>query len=294
MITPDLFEHLEEPQTPTVAHDSVTGTLRKMHSHWHSGSAVDYQLPVGEQRINLNDRLGQPIKLEFSGDIYCVYCGEKTSKSFAQGYCYKHFMALAQTDTCIMSPEKCHYDQGTCREPAWGERNCNQSHYVYLSNASAIKVGITRGGQIPTRWVDQGATQAITVARVATRRLAGLVEVVFKAHVADKTNWRTMLKGDAAVLDMAAERDRLFALAEAELNDLVAEHGLTAIQLLHHGDPFEIEFPVHQYPEKVTSFNFDKQPVVEGKLVGIKGQYLILDSGVINIRRFGGYQVTVS
>jgi hypothetical protein len=288
MMTMDLFAGLDDLPP------GITGNLAKMSTHWVAGSPVQYQLPLGDQRLDLNARIGQTIRLEFTGAIHCVHCGELTKKSFGQGYCYKHFAALAQTDVCIMSPEKCHYDQGTCREPAWGEASCMQSHYVYLSNSSAIKVGITRGGQIPTRWVDQGATQAITIARVATRQLAGFVEVICKKHVADKTNWRNMLKGGTAPLDMAAERDRLFTLAQADLAELVERHGLLAVQLLHHGDVFEIDFPVTQYPDKVASLNFDKDPLVEGTLLGIKGQYLILDSGVINIRRFGGYQVTVS
>jgi len=288
MITPDLFADLEEPK------EGITGTLRKMHTSWVSGKPVDYVLPVSDARIDLNKRIGETIRLTFTGEIHCLHCGELTKKSFGQGYCYKHFMALAQNDVCIMSPEKCHYDQGTCRDPAWGESSCMQTHYVYLSNSSAIKVGITRGGQIPTRWIDQGATQAIAIARVTSRQLAGFIEVVFKKHVADKTNWRTMLKGTSEALDMATERDRLFELAKTELDDLIAQYGLAAVQLLTHGDTFNIDFPVTQYPEKVTSFNFDKEPVVEGILKGIKGQYLILDTGVINIRRFGGYQVTVN
>ncbi|MDX1473161.1 MAG: DUF2797 domain-containing protein [Reinekea sp.] len=287
MKTMDLFASEHDHSNET------TGVVRKMTTQWLSGQPVQYRLPIGTQSIDLNARLGQPIRLQHTGQIFCLHCGELTNKSFGQGYCYKHFMALAQNDACIMSPELCHYDQGTCREPAWGESSCMQTHYVYLSNASSLKVGITRGGQIPTRWIDQGATQAITIARVSTRQLAGFVEVVFKKHVADKTNWRTMLKGSADELNMAQERDRLFALAKDDLDALVAKHGLVAIQLLTHGDVFDLEFPVTQYPEKVASFNFDKDPTVEGVLLGMKGQYLILDTGVINVRRFGGYELSV-
>lgn len=289
MMTPDLFS-----TEPEGTFDAMTGVIGKMPVQWQDDQPVCYTLPVGDQRIALNERIGKRIRLEHTGQIFCVHCGEKTNKSFGQGYCYQHFVSLAQTDSCIMSPEQCHYDQGTCREPSWGERNCLQTHYVYLSNASGLKVGITRGGQIPTRWVDQGATQAIAIARVTSRQLAGLVEVAFKAHVADKTNWRTMLKGEPETLDMAAERDRLFREAQTKLDALMAQHGIIALQLLHHSDEHRIKFPVQTYPEKVTSFNFDKTPFVEGQLQGIKGQYLILDTGVINIRRFGGYEVTVS
>lgn len=273
------------------AAESARGGLEKMLSD--ATSPVHYRLRLGGQEIDMNARIGGPIRLEYLGDIRCVYCDRVTNKSFGQGYCYEHFTTLAQCDSCMMSPEKCHFDQGTCREPEWGEATCMQSHYVYLANASGIKVGITRGGQVPTRWVDQGATQAMIIARVSSRKLAGLLEVVFKQHVADKTNWRTMLKGTSAALDLPALRDRLLAECRPELDALIADYGLQAIQLIHHGEVRSLEYPVNQYPEKVSSLTLDKQPVVEGTLLGIKGQYLILDTGVINIRRHTGYQVVL-
>lgn len=273
------------------AAESARGGLEKMLSD--ATSPVHYRLRLGGQEIDMNARIGGPIRLEYLGDIRCVYCDRVTNKSFGQGYCYEHFTTLAQCDSCMMSPEKCHFDQGTCREPEWGEATCMQSHYVYLANASGIKVGITRGGQVPTRWVDQGATQAMIIARVSSRKLAGLLEVVFKQHVADKTNWRTMLKGTSAALDLPALRDRLLAECRPELDALIADHGLQAIQLIHHAEVRSLEYPVNQYPEKVSSLTLDKQPVVEGTLLGIKGQYLILDTGVINIRRHTGYQVVL-
>lgn len=287
MDTSDLF------RATATAQPAATGLLRKLRTRWLPQSTVGYELPIAEQLLPLNERLGQTLSLQYHGKIHCLHCGKETSKSFGQGYCYQHFVELAQNDACIMAPEKCHYHQGTCREPAWGERNCMQTHYVYLANASGLKVGITRGTQVPTRWLDQGATQAIAIARVTTRQLAGFMEVVFKNHVADKTNWREMLKGEPEALDMAAERDRLFALTEGEVESLLARYGNTAIQRLTHGEVYQFDYPVLRYPQKVTSFNLDKDQHIEGTLMGIKGQYLIFDTGVINIRRFGGYSVSL-
>lgn len=268
------------------------GDLDKMRVS--QGSPVNYQLVLGDQVVDMNPLIGQSIRLEYSGSIHCTYCGVATSKSYGQGYCYEHFMKLAQCDSCMMSPEKCHFDQGTCREPEWAEVTCMQSHYVYLANASGIKVGITRGNQIPTRWIDQGATQAMVIARVTSRRLAGLLEVIFKQKVSDKTNWRAMLKGSAEVLDLAQERDTLFEACRSELDALIKEQGLIAVQLIRHAEVHQFDYPVERYPEKVSSVNLEKQSVLEGKLVGIKGQYWILDTGVINIRRHTGYQVSLS
>ena len=190
-----------------------------------------------------------------------------------------------------MSPEKCHYHEGTCRDTVWADQYCMQDHYVYLANSTGVKVGITRGTQIPTRWMDQGAIQALPIFKVSNRLQSGMVEVMFKNHVADKTNWRKMLKGEVESIDLAAKRDELLAECSDEITALQQQHGLQAIQVINDADVIDIDYPVQQYPEKITSLNFDKTAVVEGVLQGVKGQYLILDTGVINIRKFTSYQI---
>jgi len=254
-------------------------------------SPVHYALPIGEDSVPLNPLLGSALKLHFNGQINCVHCGRNTNKSFNQGYCYPCFQKLAQCDSCIISPEKCHFDLGTCREPEWGEKYCMQDHIVYLANSSGVKVGITRATQIPTRWIDQGAVQALAIARVRTRLQSGSLEVLFKQHVADKTNWRDMLKSSDHHTDLHAERDRLVTACKKDIDDLVQRFGFHAISVLSGIDAVQIEYPVLEYPQKVSSFNFDKDATVEGTLLGIKGQYLIFDTGVINMRRFGGYNL---
>ena len=268
------------------------GVLRKMHSRLEN--PVRYQILLSDMVVPLNDLLEKQIKLEYSGTIYCINCGRKSRKSFNQGYCYPCFQRLAECDGCIIQPEKCHFDQGTCREPAWGERFCMQDHIVYLANSSGLKVGITRATQIPTRWIDQGATQALAIIRVRSRLQSGILEVMFKQYVSDRTNWRAMLKGEAEPLKMEEEADRLLKECDSELKELAENFGFFAISVLNGIASVGINYPVIKYPEKVTSFNFDKDPVVEGTLLGIKGQYLIFDTGVINLRRFSGYEVQLS
>lgn len=167
-------------------------------------------------------------------------------------------------------------------------------HVVYLANSSGSKVGITRGTQIPTRWIDQGAVQALPIIGVQTRYQSGLVEVALKQHIADKTNWRAMLKGSPEPIDLLARKHELLAASQAELQALQDQFGLQAIQVLENQPPQDIAYPVISYPEKVTALNFDKTPLVSGTLLGIKGQYLLFDSGVLNIRKFTAYDVVVS
>ena len=268
---------------------SVSGHLAKMHGQLDE--QVQYILPVDDQRVPLNELLGKPISIEYLGDIHCIHCGRRSKKSFSQGYCYPCFTKLPQCDTCIMSPEKCHYHHGTCRDPVWGDSNCFTDHFVYLANSSGVKVGITRGTQVPTRWVDQGATQGLPIFRVQSRYQAGLIEDCLREHIADRTHWQKMLKGNAQAVDLAAIRDDLFVQSEQGLALLEQEFGLQAIRRLYDETALDINFPVLEFPDKVKSFNLDKQPLVEGRLQGIKGQYLILDTGVINIRKYTGYRV---
>lgn len=273
---------------------SVQGCLSKMAATLPSyqDQPVIYHLRAGEHRIALNERIGEPLSLRWTGAIACTHCGRATKKSFAQGHCYPCFKRLAQCDTCIMKPETCHYFQGTCREPEWGERHCFQPHIVYLANSSGLKVGITRKTQMPTRWLDQGAIQALPVLEVDTRQQSGFVEMLFKEQVADRTNWRAMLKGDVETMDLSAERDRLLNQLADGLNQLRETHGSDSIRTLE-APPQHFHYPVSVFPQKVVSHNFDKQPLVEGVLQGVKGQYLILDSGVINLRKFTGYEIQV-
>jgi hypothetical protein len=271
---------------------SVSGHLSKMQVELDQ--QVQYFLPLDDHREPLNALLGKQIRLEYLGDIHCIHCGRRSKKSFSQGYCYPCFTKLPQCDTCIMSPEKCHYEQGTCRDPSWGEEYCFTDHYVYLANSSGVKVGITRGSQIPIRWIDQGATQAMPIFRVKSRYQAGLIEDCLREHVADRTHWQKMLKGNSDPVDLEEIRDSIIAQSESGLSAIEQKFGLLAIQRLYHQQIVDINFPVLEFPEKVKSLNFDKQPIVEGVLQGIKGQYLILDTGVINIRKFTAYNVQFS
>lgn len=271
----------------------ASGCLSKMAIEpGAGGEPAHYAFRAGDQRVDLNACLGRPVRLTWSGAIACTHCGRATKKSFAQGYCYPCFKKLAQCDTCIVKPETCHFFAGTCREPAWAERHCFQPHVVYLANSSGLKVGITRGTQVPTRWLDQGAIQALPILEVATRQQSGFVEMLFKEEVADRTNWRAMLKGEVEPLDLVAERDRLLARLDSGLAALRERFGDEAIRVLEAA-PVALDYPVLEFPRKIVSHNFDKRPVVEGTLMGLKGQYLILDSGVINLRKFTGYEVTL-
>ncbi|OUR73151.1 hypothetical protein A9Q77_05555, partial [Marinomonas sp. 42_23_T18] len=223
----------------------ISGSIKKMASRVSAQGKVSYQLNLADTSIEMNDLLGQKVSLNFDGTINCTNCSRVTKKSFSQGFCYPCFRKLAACDTCIMSPEKCHFHLGTCRDPEWAEQFCMQSHYVYLANSSGIKVGITRGDQLPTRWIDQGATQGRAIFSVQNRRMSGLVETLFKQEVADKTNWRNMLKGNADDLDLEFEQERLINLLGEGLDSLQSEFGIQSItDLSEQNQTHSFEYPV--------------------------------------------------
>jgi len=260
----------------------ISGNILKMQVV--HASPVLYSLPIGDTALALNPLLGKKITLRFAGEIHCINCQRQTKNSFQQGYCYPCMQQLARCDLCILKPELCHFHKGTCREPDWGRTNCMIEHVIYLANSSGLKVGITRHTQIPTRWIDQGAIAAIPVARVGSRYDSGRVEVALKEHFNDKTNWRDMLKNNVIEIDLVEEQARILPV----LQDIIREFrdGVIVAEAVHR-----FEYPVLSYPAKIKSLSFDKTPQIEGTLLGIKGQYLLFDTGVINIRKHSGYKI---
>jgi hypothetical protein len=267
----------------------LSGNLRKMRVV--HADPVAYFLRMGDEELALNPLVGEQLSLRFSGHIHCIACGREINKSFNQGYCFPCFRSLAQCDRCMVSPELCHFHLGTCREPDWGLAHCMQPHVVYLANTSGIKVGITRATQVPTRWIDQGAVQALPLMNVTSRRASGVVETALKSHMADRTDWRRMLKGPPESADLADRAAALQPLCHAAL----AAAGENETPLAEPGVEAQhtFEYPVLTYPERVRSINAEKVPHIEGRLLGIKGQYLIFEAGVINLRKYAGYEATV-
>jgi hypothetical protein len=263
--------------------NKVAGNILKMKTSHQD--LVKYELPLSSQMIPLSDLVGRNIKLSFDGQINCIHTGQKIKKSYNNGYSYEAFIKLAECDMCIMKPELCHFAKGTCRDEAWAQTHCMQPHIIYVANSSGVKVGITRKSQIPTRFMDQGAVAALPMFEVKDRLTSGLIEVEIGKFMSDKTNWRKMLQeGDEAVDLIQIKQDIINHIGEFldsfDVEDL-PEEVLT------------FNYPVQQYLSKITSLSFDKKPIIEGKLIGIKGQYLILDAGVLNMRKHQGYFVAL-
>jgi hypothetical protein len=231
--------------------------------------------------LNVNQVLDKNLKIEFI-KFQCLNCGNDRP-IYRQGFCKTCFFEIPSAGDWIMRPElsTAHLDQKD-RDLAYEKKVQLQPHIVYLANSSNIKVGVTRKGQIPTRWIDQGAHEAIEIVEVPNRYLAGITEVALKNYVGDKTNWRTMLTNNVVDENLLEWREKL--------KQYIPEEALP--YYLDNKSETQMEFPVLKYPSKVKSLNLGKTPFYEGTLKGIKGQYLIFeDNTVFNVRGSEGYYV---
>lgn len=259
------------------------GVLSKMQTEL--GNPIQYYLVFENSFLNLNQLLDKELEISFQG-YQCLHCGKK-KKIFRQGYCYDCYMSSASVGDWIMKPElsTAHLDIED-RDLDYERKVQLQPHIVYLALSSEVKVGVTRGTQVPTRWIDQGAVQAIPILELPNRYLAGITEVALKNNYADKTNWQKMLKNEVPQVDLIQERLKAGNFLPDEVRDYYAEN---------NSHLYEFHYPVLTYPKKVTSLSLDKTPLFQGKLSGIKGQYLLFQDGtVFNVRTFEGYVVKIS
>jgi len=278
-----------------MAADAPRVLARGALGHMQSAAAapVRYALDVGGTSIPLNDLLGRDVTLRFVGRITCRYCGATTRKSYGDGYCYDCFKTLARCDLCVVSPDRCHYAAGTCREPDWGNAFCMQPHFVYLANSAGPKVGITRPQNVPMRWLDQGATQGVLVMRTQTRHQAGCVEAALARYVGDRTDWRGLIGRDAPRIDLPALLVQLRDRAKLELAALDGRFP-GALDWIASPTPQRFDYPVTSYDGAATVLSLIVDVAIGGTLLGIKGQYLLFDTGVLNVRRFTSYHVEVA
>lgn len=259
------------------------GVLTKMQTEWQN--PVQYYLVFENNFLNINQLLGKSFKIDFVG-YHCLNCG-KPKKIFRQGFCYDCFMSSATAGDWIMKPElsKAHLDIED-RDLEYEKKVQLQPHIVYLALSSEVKVGVTRKTQVPTRWIDQGAVEAVPVVEVPNRYLAGITEVALKSHFSDKTNWQKMLRNEIPETDLLEERNKATQFLPEEVKDY---------SLKSDNDLFQLHYPVLEYPKKISSLSLEKTHHFSGKLSGVKGQYLMFEDGtVFNVRTFEGYVVKIS
>jgi len=262
----------------------LEGNIRKMKST--QNTPIQYSMALSDDIFPINQYIGSNISLKWSGIIHCVKCGNKTNKSFFQGFCYPCFINAPESSECILRPELCQAHEGISRDMEWAKKYCLSDHYVYLSLTSGVKVGVTRHTQIPTRWIDQGAIKALKIAKTPNRYLAGVIELKLKEFVSDRTSWQKMLKNDVDQrIDLYQFRETLKVSLPEDLK----------VYILDQESEESINYPINQYPDKIKSINFDKVGEYEGILTGIKGQYIYIDNEyVVNMRKYSGYYFCIT
>ena len=257
----------------------ITGQLHKM-TH-ETGTPVQYFLHLDGESYLLTPKVGHRLTMRYTGTITCIECGRKIKKTYSEGYCFPCARDLPENDICSVRPEKCQHDKGNEADREFYEKYCNIDHFVYLSQTSGVKVGITRHYNIPSRWIDQGAMKALIIARVPRRILSGQIEVVLAKKISDRTNWRKMLLGQIEDVDFSSMREQMIDSIPEELQQYA----------LYKEEVQTFTYPVQSVPIKISSHNLDKENEFTEKLTGIKGQYLIFENRVINLRKYAGYHI---
>ena len=261
---------------------SKSGIIQKLNSSLKD--EVQYSLPIGNEFVKLNNLISKKIKISFNGDIFCIRCNNKIKKSFAQGYCFPCFRDSPETSECILRPELCRAHKGESRDMEWSKKYCLSDQYIYMSFTGNLKIGVTRHTQIPTRWIDQGATKAIILCKTPNRYLAGVIEVYLKQFYSDRTHWIKMLSGKFEEPDF----DQCYLEAQTHLKTKFSKYIIDSKWT-------SIKFPIESIPEKIKSLSLDKEPIYEDILTGIKGQYLLFKNNkVVNIRKYTGYSITIN
>ena len=260
--------------------------------HSNLSETVEYHLVLDTGKLALNPLIGKKIQIEYLGKSQCLHCSDP--RVFNQGYCFRCTQKLPQCDFCILSPDKCHFNEGTCRDEQFAQSHCFIPHLIYLSYSSHIKVGLTRKGNEKTRWIDQGALAGLPLLELENRRAAGKIEAMMKTWFSDRTSWQKMLKEERADLEAlntarSHALQQLDSLGSDRLQNL-AEQGL---KIITDQEPTRINYPVRLHPEKVKSIDLKKAGMVTDRLLGIKGQYLIFENVVMNLRKYQGFQVKI-
>ncbi len=259
----------------------VVGFIQGLRHEWRE--TVQYFLQVDERHVRLNDWLNRHLALSFLHEKACIHCGRQVKKTYNNGYCYPCFRDLAENDLCIVKPHQCHYHLGTCRDEAWAQAHCLIPHIVYLAVSSDVKVGVTRKENMMKRWIDQGAVRAVPIAELPTRKMAGELEAHLSQYVPDKTNWRKMLAGETSDADLLAVREQVLEWVPESFRPYL----LDDVQLV------EIMYPILEEVQRLKLLQLDKEPHISGRLIGIKGQYLIFEHGVFHVKKHAGYKVAI-
>ena len=262
-----------------------TGPLKKMRTDRSDDGKVSYMLDLGDDLLMMNGLIGRKFELQFKGQIEC-FCGKLVDRVYRQNFCYECFFNKPEAGEAILRPElsKAHLGEED-RDLEWEKAYQLQPHIVYLANSGGLKVGVTREEQIPTRWIDQGAAEAIILAETPNRYLAGCIEVALKEHLSDKTHVKRMLLTEEEAIDLKKEKDRVAALVPKDLSQYVSKRD----------ERTDLRFPLPEHFLHKKSLSLEKEPEFEATLMGIRGQYWMLDQGrAFNVRSHEGRLVAIN
>jgi hypothetical protein len=118
--------------------------------------------------------------------------------------------------------------------------------------------------------------------------------VIENHDLADKTNWRQLVRGyHTSPEEIGSIKRKLLADMPAICKHL----GIEPLEIYAFEAPWHhLVFPVVSYPTQPQSWDLLKQGPITGLLSGICGQYLLFgrDNKVVNMRRYSGYAISIT
>jgi hypothetical protein len=244
---------------------------------------------IKENNFFFNSIIGRKVTILLRGLGKCAHCKKPLKNRMYDAYCRACFYALPYLDFCMLRPEKCHLHLGTCRDSVWGKENCFSPHYLYISYTSDFKVGVTRCSVALRRWITQGAIYALPLVVAPSRKIAGMLEDYLKKFEKHTTNWRNMLRmpNNAPLMQtFDSKRSKI----NLHLQELLTQSEYTGVELVNYSK-IQISYPYLYLLEKIKTVNLLNLKQFSDVLIGIKGQYLIFDTAVLNLSSHWGLEV---
>jgi hypothetical protein len=253
--------------------------------HYINTNPIKYYLELNNNFLFLNTLMNKKIFIYYIHNR-CIKCKKKNS-IYKNGYCYTCFLNHPKNYIGIIKPERCTSHLNIENKNIFFEKQIElQNHIVYLSITSQIKIGVTREKTFYHRMIEQGASKAIQIAKTPNRYYAGSIEVHMKKYIPDKTNYKIMLtKNNEEIYDLINYKFYLKNKFSKKLINFFLEH---------KNNIYHFFYPIIKYPITIKNINLYNENLLNKRLIGLKGNYLIFDNGVVlNIKNHIGYYVNI-
>jgi len=175
---------------------------------------------------------------------------------------------------CSGPPDPCVMCRGECQKP---EKTCNMEHSVYLAvfSPGLVKVGVSKTHRLETRLMEQGADVGLEIARFPDGELARRRERDLASAYPDRVTFESKVDGISQSVNGET------------LQTIYRRYDAGRIMRFNYFKEKPWMKPIVLMPHENMA--------VSGRVLGIKGQVLVLAKGstlyALNLNRLVGYEV---